>query len=256
MMTNAVNRRSVRIGLIVVVVLLALVASSLLALSGIVRRVIVWQVAAQTGRAVSLDAAEVALLRGRVTLRNLRVLDRDAAPLATFERLEIRFRPGALLLGHLRILGGTLQAPTLRIVRVGPRAFNISDLLKPGGGGSRLAITLDRFAISDGIVTLEDRTATPPRAWRVDGITLEARDASTVATRPSGTVTLNASVAGAPFALALRDVRLRPLQVRGTLTARDIDVGLTALALAPGGPIDVPRGALDVSVTLDHEIGR
>ena len=51
MMTNAVNRRSVRIGLVAVVILLALVVGSLVALSGIVRRVVVWQVGAQTGRA-------------------------------------------------------------------------------------------------------------------------------------------------------------------------------------------------------------
>src|SRR5438552_6194696 len=207
MMTNAVNRRSVRIGLVAVVILLALVVGSLVALSGIVRRVVVWQVGAQTGRAVSLEAADVSLLRGRVALRNLRVLDRDAAPLATFERLEIRFRRGALLPGHLRILGGTRQAPTLRIVRIGPQEFNVSDLLKPGGGGSRLAVTIDHFDVRDGVVAIEDKTATPARAWRVDGVTLEARNASTVATRPAGTVTLNARVAGAPLALALHDVR-------------------------------------------------
>ena len=107
---------------------------------------IVWQVGAQTGRAVTLAAAEVALFRGHVALKQLREIDRDAVPLATFERLTIRFRPRDVLLGHLHIVDGALQAPTLRIVRTGPREFNVSDLIKPGGGGSRVAITIERFA--------------------------------------------------------------------------------------------------------------
>ena len=120
MMTSTVTRRSVRIGLVALGVLFAVVVSSLVALPAIVRRVIVWQVGAQTGRAVTLAAAEVALFRGHVALKQLRVLDRDAVPLATFERLTIRFRPRDVLLGHLHIVDGALQAPMLRFVRTGP----------------------------------------------------------------------------------------------------------------------------------------
>lgn len=252
-MTKAVSRRSLRLALVAVGVLLALFVGSLFALPTIVRQVVVWQVSSQTGRAASLDAAEVALFRGRVALKNLRVLDRDAGPLATIERLEIRFRPRDLLRGHLRISDGTLQAPTLRVVRTGPNQFNVSDLFKPGEGKRRLAVTVERFVVRDGVVTVEDRTVTPTRAWRVDGVTVDAHDASTVASRPAGTVALSARVGGAPLAVALQDVRLAPLQLRGTVTARDIDVGLAALALPPQGPLDAPRGALDASVTLEHD---
>src|SRR5687768_9937027 len=119
MMTKAVSRRSLRITLVAVGILLALFVGSLVALPTIVRQVVVWQVGAQTGRAASLDAAEVALFRGRIALKNLRLLDRDATSLATFERLTIRFRPRDLLVGHLRITDAALQAPTFRVVRTG-----------------------------------------------------------------------------------------------------------------------------------------
>src|SRR5262249_40576392 len=80
-----------------------------------------------------------------------------------------------------------------------------------------------------------------------------ARGPSTVATRPPGMVTLNARVAGAPLAIELRDVRLSPLAFRGTVKMRDVDVGLASLGLPPGGPLDVPRGSLTASITIEHD---
>jgi len=174
-------------------------------------------VAAQTGRQVAIDTADVSLFRGRVDLRNFRVVDHDAGPLATFERLDIRFRPLDLLRGHVRIVDATLAAPTIRIVRLAPRQFNVSDLVRPGGAGpGRLGFTIDRLVIRDGSITLEDRTSTPARTWQIDGVSVDARDASTTTAGPAGTVSLQARVANGPLQLALRDVRLAPLALRGS----------------------------------------
>ena len=166
MMTSAVTRRSVRIGLVAVGVVLAVLVSGVVALPSIVRWAIVRQVAAQTGRQVAIDTADVSLFRGRVDLRNFRVVDHDGGPLITFERLDIRFRPLDLLRGHVRIVDATLAAPTIRIVRLAPRQFNVSDLVRPGGTGpGRLGFTIDRLVVRDGSITLEDRTSTPARSW-------------------------------------------------------------------------------------------
>ena len=100
--------------------------------------------------------------------------DHDQGPLATLERLEARFSLRDLLRGHVRITDAALQAPTLRIVRSGPTEFNISDLLdRASGGGAALAVTLERFALRGGAVTIEDRTLAPAHAWRVEAATLE-----------------------------------------------------------------------------------
>src|SRR3990167_2969791 len=127
------RRRAGRLAVIAAVALVALAVVGFLALPAIARRVVVWRLAAATGRAVTLARVDVSLRDGRVALHELRVLDRDRRPLATVARLELRLRLRALLRGHLRVTGGTLEAPTLRIVRTGPSVFNVSDLLAREG---------------------------------------------------------------------------------------------------------------------------
>src|SRR2546430_7518959 len=205
------RRRGLRRVVIAAVVLVALAANGVLALPEIVRRVVVWRVAAMTGRPVTLAALELDLLGRRLALRDLRVTDHDQRPLATLERLEARLSLRDLLRGHLRITDAALQAPTLRIVRSGPSEFNISDLFgRAPGGGAALAVTLERFALRGGAVTLEDRTLAPAHAWRVEAVTLEALGVSTLPGAPPGVVTLGAVAAGSPISLWVGGVRLPP----------------------------------------------
>src|SRR5256885_13326885 len=124
------RRRGLRRVVIAAVALVALAGTVVLALPEIVRRVVVWRVAAMTGRPVTLAALELDLLGGRLALRDLRVADHDQGPLATLERLEARFRPRDLLRGHVRITEAALQAPTLRVGRSRPTALHISHRLE------------------------------------------------------------------------------------------------------------------------------
>ena len=246
--------RGLRLAVIVAVALVALAAAGVLALPEIVRRVVVWRVAAMTGRAVTLAALELDLFDGRLALRDLRVMDRDQRPLATIERLEARFSPRDLLRGHVRVTGATLQAPMIRIVRTGPSEFNISDLLaRESGGGTAPAVTLERFALRGGAVAIEDRTLAPPRAWRVEAVTLDARGVSTLPEAPPGLVTLGAVAAGSPISLWVSGVRLSPLRFHATAIAREIDASLAALYQPPGSPLSPARGKLDASATIEQD---
>src|SRR5438309_11700321 len=92
------NRRRVLVGVLIALVGLAVVG--VIALPGIVRWVVVRQVAAATGRPVSLDRLELSLRQGRLALRGLRVIDRDGGSLVTLEHVDVRFSPRALLRGH------------------------------------------------------------------------------------------------------------------------------------------------------------
>jgi hypothetical protein len=182
------------------------------------------------------------------------VLDRDRTALAALERLEARFSPRDLVRGHLRLTEVTLEAPTLRIVRTGPDAFNVSDLLAGGpAGGSPLAVTLERLALRGGALTLEDRTLAPPRVWRVDALTLDARDVSTRAAAPPGVLTLSAVAAGSPVSVWVTGVRLDPLRLHATVIAREIDASLAALYLPPGSPLTPARGRLDLTATVAQD---
>ena len=58
-----------------------LVIVVLVNLSTLVRQVAVWQLQAQTGRPVTLEALDVRLGQGRLVLRGLRVADHDGGPL-------------------------------------------------------------------------------------------------------------------------------------------------------------------------------
>ncbi|MGH7389854.1 MAG: DUF748 domain-containing protein [Candidatus Rokuibacteriota bacterium] len=235
-------------------VLVALVAAVLIALPGIVRWLAVSRLAAATGRAVTLDAVDVELFRGRLGLRGLRVIDPDGSPLLTIQSADVRFSPRELAGGHLRIVDATVQAMAVRIVRIGPGEFNISDLLSPRAerAGALPAVTIERFALA-GAVTIEDRTLTPARTWRVEAVELTARDASTVAGAPPGAATLSAVAAGAPISLAVTELRLAPLHFRAALDAREMDAALAALYLPPGSPLSPERGKVGVTATIEHD---
>ena len=240
------NRRRLRLVLIAVVVLVAVTAAGLIALPEIVRRVVIRSVAASTGRVVTLDAAEVQLVRGRLALRGLRVIDRDGGPLATLDRLEIRFRPRALLGAHVRLHEVTVDAPVIRIVRTGPNTFNVSDLMggtQTAAGPTRVRITLERLQLRGGAVSIEDRTVTPARTARIG--------ASALLDDGAGTVDID--VDGAPLKIALAEVRLTPLHVRAVVKGERLPVALAGLVLPPDGPAGTPSGTVDVSATIEHD---
>src|SRR5438067_3542744 len=121
------------------------------------------------------------------------------------------------------------------------------------GGGAALAVTLERFALRGGAVTIEDRTLAPAHAWRVEAATLEVRGVSTLPEAPPGVVTLGAVAAGSPISLWLGGVRLAPLRFHATVIAREIDASLAALYLPPGSPLSPARGKLDVSATIEQQ---
>ncbi|HYE94497.1 MAG TPA: DUF748 domain-containing protein, partial [Terriglobales bacterium] len=120
------------------------------------------------------------------------------------------------------------------------------------GGGPSVGAIVERFSVRDVAVSLEDRTVTPARTRR---LTLEAdvSGVSTLAARPPGTAAVRASVDGAPIVLTATDLKLAPLALRATLTARDLDASIAALALPPASPFTPARGRVHASATLAHD---
>ena len=151
------------------------------------------------------------LRNGRLRIAGLRLDDREPGPpLAELDRLEVRFRPGMLLRGHLWIEDLALDNPRVRILRTGRGLLNISDLLRPSKPRKQAAaFTLDRLALTRGAIMFEDRTLTPPRAWRADALTIEAAQLSTVNPEPRGRGRLTTTVAGAPLSVEVSEVRRR-----------------------------------------------
>ena len=221
-----------------------------LALPSIARWALVRQIEAQTGRRLTMAAFDLDLRGGRLRIDGLQLDDREPGPpLAEINRLEVRFRPSHLLRGHVDIEDATLTAPRVHIVRTGRGVLNVSDLLGRSSSKSGTApLTLDRLALTGGAILFEDRTLTPPRTWRAEGITIEAAALSTVRPEPRGSLRLTATVAGAPLAVEASGVRLLPLAGRARVTLRDVDATLANLYLPSDTAVALERALVGVAV--------
>ncbi|HXD99108.1 MAG TPA: DUF748 domain-containing protein [Candidatus Acidoferrum sp.] len=234
---------------LVVLVAAVLTTAALLRLPTLVRQATLWQLRSATGRPVTLDTLDLSLREGRISLRGLRITDRDGGLLAEIGRLDGSFHPWSLLRGYIWIQNLVLTDGHVRIVRTGPDRFNISDLLEgPASSGSRFDMSIDQFTISQSWVSFEDRMLEPARTWRTDDLRLDARNLTTLGRR--GTVFASTGVAGALVTLRADDVQLGPTHLRASINVRDLDLRLATLYLPGDGPLRLERGGLNAGVSL------
>src|SRR4029453_6731867 len=241
-----------------VVVTLVATAAFRVALPELIRLTVVARVRAITGRAVSLDAVEIAVLRGHVALRGFRIADRagEPEPFAQFARLDLHLRLPALLRGHLWVREAVLRDPTVRVIRYPDEEFNLSDLVRQSGEAQRvLEVTIDRFELVNGTTTLEDRALPEPRTWRSEQITVEAHGLSS---RPQyGTAVATSVTGGAPVSIRMTRLRLYPIDLEAALTIDGLDLAMGRVYLPPSTPVrlDRGRGSTSVRVRLDATDG-
>ena len=246
---------------------IALVALAALAVSAatlwwtlprLARWALVWQIEAQTGRRLTLRELDLDLRGGRLHIAGFRLADREPGPpLAEFDRLDVRFRPGALLRGHLWLEDVALTAPRVRIVRTGRGVLNVSDLLGRSKREGTAAFTLDRLTLTGGVVVFEDQTLTPPRTWRAEPLAVEAAGLSTVNPESRGRGRLTATVAGAPLSVEVTDVHLAPMQGRARVTLQDVDATLANVYLPPETVVVLDQAVVGgaVAATIDAQGG-
>ncbi len=245
------RRRLVTVAVALLATFVVAATSVWLALPSLARRAVVWQVEAQTGRKLTMRELDLDLRGGHLRITGLRLDDREPGPpLAELDRLEVRFRPGALIRGHLWIDDLALDNPRVRIVRTARGVLNISDLLRPPKPREgTTAVTLDRFALTGGAIIFEDRTLTPPRTWRADALSIEAALLSTVNPEPRGHGRLTTTVAGAPLSVEMSEVRLAPMHGRVRVSLRDMDATLANLYLPPDTAVVLERALVSAGLT-------
>ena len=246
---------------VLLVGLLLTAATLWLALPSIARWAVTRQIEAQTGRRLTMAAFEIDLPRRRIHVAGFRLDDREPGPpLLEFDTLDVRFRLRDLLRGRVHLREITLTAPQVRIVRTARGVLNISDLLeRPASTGPAAPFTLDRLAVTRGTILFEDRTLTPPRAWRAEALTVEATSLSSMTPAPLGTARLSATMAGAPLAIEASAVALTPLQGRARITLRDVDATLANLYLPADTAVVLDRAmvgaAIDARRDADGGVG-
>jgi hypothetical protein len=253
-MTPMRRRRAV---VLLTALVLVLVAAALVALPGVARRVAIHQIRAVTGREVAIGDLSLNLFTRRLTVSRFRLADRTGpAPLAEFERLDARFRLRPLLRGRLYLDALALERPVVRIVRTGPDEFNISDLVERYLASPRqepITFTLERFALTDGAVVLEDREIRPARRWSAKGVTVDARDVSTVADAERGTVAASLTLAGAPVSFFADQVRLRPAHARARLTVAGLDLNAVGIYVPPDAALRPERGRFSTRLEIEYD---
>ncbi len=230
--------------------LLVGVAVTLYALPELVRRVAVARIQAITERPVRIDRVDVDLLQGRVTIRGFHLAERDGqTPFADFAELDVRLRLPSLLLGHLWIRELVLTEPTVRVVRLPTSEFNFSDLIRRSGDTGRGGdVTVDRFVLRRGTVTLEDRALPVSRTWTSEDIAIEAHDLST--RRDDGRAVGTSVTAGAPVSVEVTDLRLYPIHLQARVTIEGADLTPAQVYLPPDTSVVLERGRATTSVTL------
>jgi Domain of Unknown Function (DUF748) len=248
------GRRKVVLALSLLVVV---VAGTALGLAPLARKVAVAHLRALTERPVAIDSVGLNLLTGRVTVRGVRLAERDGAtPFAEIERFDARLRLPAILLGHLHISELRIERPTVRVVRFPGGRFNVSDLVERRGTGTRpLDVTVDRFALNGGAIALEDRALAEPRTWTSEQITIVAHDVST--RRADGRAVGRSVTAGAPLAVEIHDLRLHPIHLVATLRTEGVDLSPLRLYLPADSPFVVTQGraSSDITVAVDARDG-
>lgn len=249
------RRRVVWITLALLVVLAAGLAVGVVALlPRYARQLAVRSLQSLTGRPVTLQALDVSLATGRFSVRGLRIADRDGGLLAELDRLDGRFHPATLLRLHLSIDDLELRGAHVRLVRLAPGRFNVSDLLdRPSSGPRLLDVSIARFTLDGGRLAVEDRVLTPVRTWKTDDIQLQARDVSTRAAR--GTAFASTTLAGALVTARVEGMQLAPARLRAAINVRDLDLRLAALYLPNPAGLRLVRGTLDagIGITVDAD---
>lgn len=234
------------------VVLIALVA--LVSFPSIVRYAVVWGVQSVTAQRATVDAARFDPFTGKFSVSGFTLADREGAAFATFDRLEGRLHRRSLFRGHVWIQELALRNSAVRVVRYDSGEFNLADFIKRGekrGEGSVLDVTVDHFSLDGGLVTLEDRMLTPPRTWKAENLTLDARNVSTK--RNDGTAVASSLLNGAPVTVKVDDLRLLPAHLRAVIEMQGGDLALARVYLPPQTPVTIDRGRLQTRISVLYD---
>jgi hypothetical protein len=244
--TMSRRRSAAAIGAVVAIA----IAVAIWWLPEIVRHAAVARIQGMTGRATTIDGVDLNVLSGRFSVRGVHLAERDGtSTFARIERIDGRLHLPSMLAGHVRLRELILNEPSVHIVRLADREFNISDLQRSSGGAHKtFDLTLERFLVVRGRATLEDRVGPEARTWVSEDMNVEAHDLST--RHAGGRATGSSRTAGAETSFEIRNLRLHPISLEGTVNVAGLDLTLVEVYMPAGAPVRIERGRLSSTVTI------
>ncbi len=248
-------------------ILLAAGAVVLVALGGlawslpeIVRRAAVARIPEITGRAVSIEDVDLNLLTGRFAVTRLRLAEREGTEaFIQVDRIDGRLSLLSLAVADIRLTELSLTAPVVRVIRTGPAEFNFSDLLPlffktdPARPPGRWTFTVDRLSVQRGAVAGEDRAVSPPAAWSMRGLGVEAAGITTRAGRPPGRLALRTELGGATLEVTAQPLYLAPVSLTARIMLTGFDLTRSLPYLPPALPARPEAGTLALALTVAWE---
>jgi hypothetical protein len=236
----------------------AAMGGGLWALPEVVRRVALVQIPRVTGRAVGIEDIDLNLFTGRLAIKNFWLAER-AGPEAfiRFDRLDLRLRPWALVMLDVRLAALRLSGLRMRVIRTGAAEFNFSDLLErvpppdPAQTPSRWTVTMDRLALADGHIMIEDRAVSPAVDWSLADLRVEMAGVTTREGRAPGRAELWARLGGASLHVVAPALHLAPVESTHTVEVRGFDIARVGPYWPAELPVALAAGEARVRVEMD-----
>jgi len=244
--------------------LVVIVAVALAILPEVVRRVAVDQVPKLTGRVLALDDVDLNLFTGHLALKGARIFKSGVNERAVeFERLDVRLDYLPFLFHKVRVTEISLVGAKMSILRRGPTEFDFADVLERLKGGkadapaqsssAKWTVELGRISLQRLAVILRDATTSPESEWRIDDMTLEARNLTLGGRARPGSLEARLKLNGAAIAATSDSLALEPLATATRVTVDGFDLAPLRpyLASAPAAP---RAGRVNAALALAIEL--
>src|SRR5262245_45811818 len=245
--------------------LVVIVAAGLAILPEVVRRVAVDQVPKLTGRVLAIDDVDLNLFTGHVALKGVRVLKKGVNERALdLERVDVRIGYLPFLFHTVRIKEIRLVGAKMSILRRGPADFDFSDVVdrlkgykaetgKESASSSKWTIQLDRISLQRVGVLMRDATTSPESNWRIDDMSLEARNLMIGEGARPGTLEARLALNGAPITATADSLAIVPLAASARVTVDGFDLAPLRpyLASVPAAP---RAGKVNAALALAIEL--
>jgi uncharacterized protein involved in outer membrane biogenesis len=245
--------------------LVVIVAVALAILPEVVRRVAVDQVPKLTGRVLALDDVDLNLFTGHLALKGVRLLKHGVNERAVeLERLDVRIGYLPFLFHTVRVKEISLVGVKASILRRGPTEFDFSDVLdrlkgdkaearKESASSAKWTIQLDRISLQRMAILMRDATTSPESEWRIDDVTIEARNLMIGEGARPGNLEAKLKLNGAAVAATADSLAIVPLAASARVTVDGFDLAPLRpyLASAPAAP---RAGKVNAALALAIEL--
>ncbi len=258
------RRRLPLIGAVVLALVTAWAAFGFLLAPKLIRATIEEQGSLRLKRRVTVAEVKVNPFTLTVDVNGLRVADRDAPTLASWEALHVRLAPWRLLQGYAGVAEVRLARPFLRAALDAHGLLNIQDLLDagdttptPAAGppSRRLGVALDLLEIVEARVAFADATRRPPFETALGPLTVRLEDFRTTGDVDSPYTFKGSTESGETFEWK-GTVHSEPLRSAGAIAFRGLQLPKYGPYQVDSTPsLLVERGTAAVEATYALELG-